>query len=460
MSDLTSEKILTRRYGQANSHRIDKAEELGAYKIAKKAFSSMSREAICEEVKKSNIRGRGGAGFPTGIKWGFLNPQAGEKVYLAVNGDESEPGTFKDRTIMEDDPHKLIEGVLITCFAINAHVAYIYVRGELPFCITRLEQAIAEARQKGYVGKNPFGSSHAVEVYVHTGAGAYICGEETAMLNSLEGRRGEPRLKPPFPAIKGLFDQPTIVNNVETIASVPDILELGGDNWSAKSRLERDGGTRLYGISGHVKNPGVFEAPVGITMRELIYDIGGGMLHDDKPLKGVIPGGSSTPVLRPDWLVDAPAEDHPLHQWHGQSEIDVPMGVDTYRALGTMLGTTCAIVMDSSVNMVEATRNLMRFYQHESCGQCTPCREGSGWLVDVLNHLSRGQAGKKDVDILVDIANNMMGNTICAFADGTAMPLLGMVQKFRDEFVAAADKGLPIGTRHDESVRSLIGASP
>ncbi len=449
--------VLTRRYEIADSHTLAVATQHGVYSVARRALTSMSREAIKEEVKKGSIRGRGGAGFPAGIKWGFLNPQEGEEVYLVVNGDESEPGTFKDRTIMLQDPHRFIEGVLITCYAIGAHQCWVYVRGELAHAIERLDHALEEARARGFVGKRPFGVDHEVQIYTHSGAGAYICGEETGLLNSLEGRRGEPRLKPPFPAIKGAFGQPTIVNNVETIAQVPDIIEYGGETWCNFSRLApRDGGTRLYGISGHVKTPGVYEAPVGITMRELIYELGGGMLHEDRPLKGVVPGGSSTPVLRPDAKVHAPRKDHPLHEWHGKSEIDVPMGVDTYRALGTMLGTTCAIVMDSSVNMVEAARNLMKFYAHESCGQCTPCREGSGWLVDILDSLADGRGKPEDVDLLVDVANNMMGNTICAFADGTAMPMLGFVRQFRDEFVAAAKGGLS-DTRLDKSVRGLLG---
>lgn len=452
--------LMSARYHLENGHKIDVAERHGAYKIARRALMTMQPDKIKEEVKKASIRGRGGAGFPAGIKWGFVNPKEGEEVYLVINGDESEPGTFKDRTIMNQDPHRLIEGILITCWAINAHVCYIYVRGELQHSIKFLDDAIAEARAKGYVGDRPFGKSFPIEIYTHTGAGAYICGEETALLNSLEGRRGEPRLKPPFPAIKGAFGMPTVVNNVETIAAVGDIIEVGGEKWCNLSRLApRDGGQRLYGISGHVKKPGVYEAPVGITMRELIDDYGGGMLHDDRPLKGVIPGGSSTPVLNPDILIDAPAEDHPLHEWHGKSEIDVPMGVDTYRAMGTMLGTCCAIVMDSSVNMVEATRNLMRFYKHESCGQCTPCREGSGWLVDVLDQLCKGKATKEDIETLVDIGNNMMGNTICAFADGTAMPLLGMVQKYRDEFVEAAERRSALDARHDDSTRKLVAGS-
>lgn len=449
--------LLTSRYDIENAHQLDVAERHGAYRTARRALTMKKPEQLKEEVKKASIRGRGGAGFPAGVKWGFLNPAEGDDVYLVINADESEPGTFKDRTIMNLDPHRLIEGILITCYAIGAHVCYIYVRGELKHSIDILDAALEEARKKGYVGERPFGKHHPIHIWTHTGAGAYICGEETALLNSLEGRRGEPRLKPPFPAIKGVFDMPTIVNNVETIAAVPDIIEMGGEAWCNLSRLApRDGGVRLYGISGHVKKPGVYEAPVGITMRELIDVYGGGMLHEDRPLKGVIPGGSSTPVLRPDWLIDAPNEDHPLHEWHGMSEIDVPMGVDTYRALGTMLGTCCAIVMDTSVNMVEACRNLMRFYKHESCGQCTPCREGSGWLVDLLDNLLNGKGRVEDVDVLVDIANNMMGNTICAFADGTAMPMLGFVQRFRDEFVEAAKRGTPLDARHDDSTRKLL----
>jgi len=452
-----SEPILTSLYGIDQSFTLDVAERHGAYVAARKALGEMTPEQIKDEVKAANLRGRGGAGFPAGVKWGFLNPKEGEEVYLVINADESEPGTFKDRSIMENDPHRLIEGCIISCWALGAHTCWIYVRGELPFCIDKLDRAIAEAEAKGYLGDRPFGKDFPIRVYTHKGAGAYICGEETGLLNSLEGRRGEPRLKPPFPAIKGAFDQPTIVNNVETIAAVPTIVERGGDAWQSLSRLPRDGGVRLYGVSGHVKKPGVYEGPVGLTLRELIYDYAGGMLHDDRELKGVIPGGSSTPVLRPDHTVDAPQEDHPLHEWHGKSEIDVPMGVDTYRALGTMLGTTCAIVMDSSVNMVDACRNLMRFYAHESCGQCTPCREGTGWLVDALDHLAAGRGKPEDVDLLVDIANNMMGNTICAFAEGTAMPMLGFIRKFREEFLAAAQGGGLQDYRLDNGVRALLG---
>ena len=448
-------KVITSRYGLHDSHTLRVAEEHGAYAAARRAFTVMRPEDIAAQVKDANIRGRGGAGFPAGVKWGFLPKGNTKPVYLVVNADDGEPGTFKDRTLMELDPHRLVEGCLITMRAIGAHVGYIYIRCELVTSIRRVEAAIAEARQRGYVGKAPFGVGHAIDLWVHTGAGAYICGEETSLLNSLEGLRGEPRLKPPFPAVAGAFGCPTIVNNVETIAAVADIVRMGGKEWAALSRLPNDGGARLYGVSGHVKRPGIYEAPVGITLRELIYDFGGGMLHDDRPLKAVIPGGSSTPVLRPDRLVDAPAENHPLHAWHGKSEIDVPMGVDTYRALGTMLGTCCAIVMDSSVSMVEAARNLMHFYAHESCGQCTPCREGTGWLHDLLNNLCEGKGKPEDVALLVDVSNNMMGNTICAFADGTAMPMLGFIQRFREEFIEAGKRGVPAGSL-GQSAQALV----
>ncbi|MBN8611503.1 MAG: NADH-quinone oxidoreductase subunit NuoF [Deltaproteobacteria bacterium] len=456
--------ILSNRYPLAQSWTLAVAERAGAYGPAKKALGTMTPEQIKNEVKAANIRGRGGAGFPAGMKWGFLNPKPGQDVYLVINADEGEPGTFKDRTIMEKDPHRLIEGCIIAMYAIGAHKTFIYVRCELVLSIQRLEAAVKEAHAKGYLGARPFGKDHAMEIVVHPGAGAYICGEETSLLNSLEGQRGEPRLKPPFPAVKGAFGMPTIVNNVETIASVPDVVAMGGEPWSNLSLLPpemKDGGTRLYGISGHVLKPGVFEAPVGITLRELIYDFGGGMLHAGRPLKGVIPGGSSTPVLRPEDKVHAPDPKSPMNKWHGKSHLDVPMAVDTMRNLGTMLGTCCAIVMDSSVNMVEASRNLMKFYHHESCGQCTPCREGTGWLEDTLNKLASGRGKASDVDLLVDISNNMMGNTICALADGTAMPMLAFVRKYRKEFLEAADKGLsPSQTRLDEAVRAaLVGAA-
>jgi NADH-quinone oxidoreductase subunit F len=351
-----------------------------------------------------------------------------------INADEGEPGTFKDRTIMEKNPHSVVEGCIIGCYGIGAHVAYIYVRDELHLSKERLWGAIHEAKAKGYLGKNPFGSDYAVEVVVHTGAGAYICGEETALLNSLEGKRGEPRLKPPFPAQAGAFGMPSTVNNLETIAIVPTALEMGGDAFSKLSDLHnlKDGGSRLFGVSGHVNTPGVFEACVGLTLRELIYDLGGGVKGGK--LLAVIPGGSSCPILRADDVVNAPNEKSPLFPWNGKSVLDVPLGVDTFRALGTMLGTCCAIVLSDQACPVLAMHNLMRFYRHESCGQCTPCREGSAWIFRIMDRIVAGQASIEELDRLSEIADNIMGNTICAFGEGTAMPALGFLKKFRREF--------------------------
>lgn len=396
----------------------------------------MQRQALVDEMKAANIRGRGGAGFPMGVKWSFMPwpPKPEKPHYLVINADEGEPGTFKDRTLMELDPHSVVEGCIIGCFGIGAHAAYIYVRDELHLSKERLWGAINEAKAKGYLGPKPFGIDYPVEVYVHTGAGAYICGEETSLLNSLEGSRGEPRLKPPFPAQAGAFGMPSTVNNLETIAAVPTILAMGGDNFSKLSDLhdQKDGGTRLFGVSGHVNKPGVYEACVGLTLRELIYDLGGGVKGGE--MLAVIPGGSSCPLLRPDEIVDAPDPKSPLHRWHGKNVLDVPMGVETYRALGTMLGTCCAIVMNDKTDIVLAMHNLMRFYRHESCGQCTPCREGSAWLYRILDRMAANEATLDELDRLHEIANNIMGNTICAFGEGTAMPALGFLKKFRKEF--------------------------
>ncbi len=428
---------LTKVYTLQNGWKLDTYErEARGYEAARQALS-MSREAVVEEAKKMNIRGRGGAGFPMGVKWSFMKPHPTKPAYLVINADEGEPGTHKDRTLMEQNPHACIEGCIIGCYGIGAHVAYIYVRDELHLSKQRLNEAIQEARAKGYLGKNPFGTDYPVEVYVHTGAGAYICGEETSLLNSLEGKRGEPRLKPPFPAQAGAFGCPTTVNNLETIAVVPTALLMGGEEFSKMSGLHdlKDGGCRLFGVNGHVKKPQVVELAVGVTLRELIYDIGGGVLGD-RPLMGVIPGGSSTPVLRPDELVVAPDEKSPLHKWHGQNVLDVPLGVDTMRGIGTMLGTCCATVMAEGTCAVAAMGNLMQFYRHESCGQCTPCREGSAWLNRTVQKILDGEGSMADLDMLHDIANNIMGNTICAFGEGTAMPALGFLKKYRKDFEA------------------------
>ncbi len=429
---------LTKVYALGHSLEVYERQVQG-YQAARKVLLTMTREHVVDEAKKANIRGRGGAGFPMGIKWSFMRPHPTKPAYLVINADEGEPGTHKDRTLMELNPHSIIEGCIIGCYAIGANVAYIYVRDELHLSKERLWGAIKEARAKGYLGKTPFGKNYPIEVHVHTGAGAYICGEETSLLNSLEGRRGEPRLKPPFPAQAGAFGCPTTVNNLETIATVPAAFMLGCENYSKLSALHHigDGGVRLYGINGHVKKPCVVELAVGPTINELIYDIGGGILGD-KPLMCVIPGGSSTPLLRADEVVNAPDEKSPLHAWHGKSVMDVPLGVDTMRGVGTMLGTCCITVMAEGTDPVLAMLNLMQFYHHESCGQCTPCREGSAWLDRTVQKLYDGQGTTDDIALLADLANNIMGNTLCAFGEGTAMPALAFLKKYRKEFEAYA----------------------
>jgi NADH-quinone oxidoreductase subunit F len=429
---------LTRVYSIPNGHTLEAYEKhVKGYEIARRVLTTMTAEQVVTEAKKANIRGRGGAGFPMGVKWSFMKPHPTKPAYLVINADEGEPGTHKDRTIMELNPHSVIEGCIIGCYAIGAHVAYIYVRDELHLSKARLWGAIKEARAKGYLGKNPFGTNYPVEVHVHTGAGAYICGEETSLLNSLEGRRGEPRLKPPFPAQAGAFGCPTTVNNLETIAIVPTAFMLGCEEFSKLSALHslNDGGVRLYGVNGHVKRPGVYELACGPTLRELIYEVGGGVLGD-KGILGVIPGGSSTPILLPHEAVHAPDEKSPMHKWHGMSVLDVPLGVDTMRGCGTMLGTCCITVLAEGTDPVLAFLNLMQFYRHESCGQCTPCREGSAWLARTVEKIWNGKASMDEVNTLHDIADHIMGNTICAFGEGTAMPALAFIQKFRKELEA------------------------
>lgn len=423
---------LTHSYGKPDSWKLANYEAAGGYRGVRKALS-MTREQVVEEAKKAHVRGRGGAGFDAGTKWSFMPKDSKKPSYLVVNADEGEPGTFKDRSIMEMNPHALIEGCIIGAYGIGAHAVYIFVRDELHLAKQRLWDAIKEARAKGYLGERPFGKDYPVEVYVHTGAGAYICGEETSLLNSLEGRRGEPRLKPPFPAQYGAFGCPTTVNNVETIAIMPTVFSLGGDEFSKLSALHHfnDGGVRLFGVSGHVKRPGLYECAVGLTLRELIYDLGGGILGD-RELLGVIPGGSSCPIHRPDEIVNV--NDPRFEPFNGKSILDLPLGVDTFRGVGSMLGTCCAIVLSDAADPVLALHNVMRFYKHESCGQCTPCREGCGWIERILNKLVAGQATMEELDRLHEVASNITGNTICAFGDGAAQPALAFVRKFRKHF--------------------------
>jgi NADH-quinone oxidoreductase subunit F len=414
------QKLLSRNWGIDKSWTLPVYESQGGYQTLNKAFS-MEPKAIIQEVLDANLRGRGGAGFPCGRKWTFLKTDTTLPKYLVVNCDEAEPGTFKDREIITKDPHSLIEGIIIACYALGMHTSYIYCRGEFVEGAQRLNAALKEAYAKGLLGKNILGKGFDLDIYVHRGAGAYICGEETALLNSLEGRRGEPRLKPPFPAVAGAFGCPTIVNNVETIASVPFIVDKGG-KWYSALGTPTDGGVRLFCVSGHVKRPGVYELSTKTTLKELIYDHCGGMRSEEYKLKGVIPGGSSTPVLLP-------------------SEIDVMLDGDALKKIGSATGSAGIIVMDESVCMVRAGLRLAKFYHHESCGQCTPCREGTGWLERIFHKIEHGHGTKQDMAVLYEAANNMEGNTICPLADAAAWPTKAFLKKYPQEFELHVEKG-------------------
>ena len=409
------EKILTKNFGISDSHKLSVYESLGGYGTLKKLFAMQPGDVI-EEVKKSGLRGRGGAGFPTGMKWSFVPQDNPKPKYLCVNADESEPGTFKDRYIMELDPHRLIEGVIICSYAIRCHHAYIYIRGEFAFPKKRLDEAVAEAYAKGYLGKNIQGSGFDLDVTVHRGAGAYICGEETALMEALEGKRGMPRLKPPFPAVVGLFGCPTVVNNVETISALSYIIENGADAYR-KFGTEKSPGTKLFCISGHVNKPGNYEVPLGYPLKKLIMEDAGGM-RGGRALKAVIPGGSSVPVL-----TAAEVE-------------DVALDYEAIAAKGSMLGSGGVIVMDETTCMVKALTNLAHFYSHESCGQCSPCREGTGWAHKLLKRVLAGEGRPGDIEELQRIADNMAGKTICVLADALAMPIWSYLKKFRHEFEA------------------------
>ncbi|MDQ7066078.1 MAG: NADH-quinone oxidoreductase subunit NuoF [candidate division KSB1 bacterium] len=401
---------------QSECQILKNYRDRGGYEAAKKALS-MTPDEVIQEVQSSNLRGLGGAGFPTGRKWAFVPKNSSKPVYLVVNCDESEPGTFKDKYIITRATHALIEGIIIASYAIGAHTAYIYIRGEYVRQAEVLEQAIQEAYDNGILGKKVLGKKFSLDVYVHRGAGAYICGEETALLESLEGKKGWPRMKPPFPAIEGLFRCPTIVNNVETLAYVPFIIKNGA-RWFAEMGTERSGGMRLYCVSGHVNKPGVYELPVTTTLREIIYEHAGGV-PGNKKIKAVVPGGSSSPPLRAD-------------------ELDVAAEFDALMKLGTMAGSGGIIVMDEDTCLLEILTVTTHFYHHESCGQCTPCREGTGWMDKILNRMLSGEGRIEDVDHLEEIASGIMGNTICPLGDAAAMPVLGYLKRFREEFESHA----------------------
>ncbi|MBL9185770.1 MAG: NADH-quinone oxidoreductase subunit NuoF [Verrucomicrobiaceae bacterium] len=400
----------------------------GGYEMLKKALG-MERSAITNEVKASGLRGRGGAGFPTGVKWGFIPPTNTKPVYLICNADESEPGTFKDRYILHQDPHQLIEGMTIACYAVGAKLAYIYIREEFPQAAIIVEKAIAEAHAKGFLGKNILGSGFDCEIYVHRGAGAYICGEETGLIESLEGKRPYPRIKPPyFPAALGLYMSPTIVNNVESLCHVKHILQMGGAEY-AKLGTPNNTGTRILCVSGDVQKPGYYEVQVGkVTMGEVINDLCGG-LKPGRKLKAIIPGGSSAKVLRAD-------ETFKLKDGRELTIWDIPMDFDTMAACGTMAGSGGVIIMDDSRSMSWVINNLNNFYAHESCGQCTPCREGSLWMKKISDRIVSGNASPDDVDTLEQVAVQIDGRTICAFGEASAWPTQSFVRKFRDELKA------------------------
>ncbi|MFH1130569.1 MAG: NADH-quinone oxidoreductase subunit NuoF [Pseudomonadota bacterium] len=426
-------KIITQNFGNPTAREVFTYERLGGYANLRKAVH-MPPEKIIEEVKTANLRGRGGAGFPAGVKWGFV-PKDAKTVYLVINADEGEPGTFKDRWLMHWDPHRLIEGACIAAYAIRAHKAYIYIRGELFEEAAILEKAIEQAYSRGYLGQSMAGSGWAMDMVVHRGAGAYVCGEETALLDSIEGRRGHPRLKPPFPAIKGLFGEPTIVNNVETLMNVPTIIEKGGQ-WFAGLGVEKDGGTRAAAVSGHVKLPGVYEIPVGTSLKSIIYDHAGGM-RGSAPLKAVIPGGTSMPVLTAN-EVDVPYANDAMAQSEKIREVEIRPGelfrFGGGRTLRSMPGSGAIVVMEKGTDMVAVAARIMRFYAHESCGQCTPCREGTGWMSAVCSRLAKGEGNPGDVDLLASIASGISGYTICALGDAAAWPMLAFITKFRKEF--------------------------
>jgi NADH-quinone oxidoreductase subunit F len=430
-------KIVTKNFGVPDSHKLSVFQQRGGGAAFRKALT-MQPAALVDEVKKSNLRGRGGAGFPTGMKWSFL-PKEAKTVYLVVNADESEPGTCKDRELLAYDPHLLIEGMMIASYAIGCKHAYIYIRGEMMREARIVDQAIDEAYAAGLLGKDHFGASgpFKLDITLHRGAGAYICGEETGLLNSLEGKRGWPRLKPPFPAVRGLFNAPTVVNNVETLMNLPDIVQKGGE-WFAGIGMGKSGGTRIVCVSGHVVKPGVYELPMGISTRALVYDVCGG-IPKGRALKGVIPGGSSMPPLDASEL-DVPIEFDALMTDTRIKDVEVhpgrPFDIGGGRKLKTMAGSGGVVVFDDSTDVVALCARIMEFYAHESCGQCTPCREGSGWLARVCRRLANGQGEPGDIELLANVANGIGGNTICALGDAAAWPMLGFITKFRADFEA------------------------
>ena len=427
--------VLTKRWLSPNSWRIETYEQLEGYTALRKALRG-TPEQLVQLVKDAGLRGRGGAGFPTGVKWSFMPKDEQKPHYLVINADEGEPGTCKDIPLMMADPHSLIEGCIIAAYAMRAHHCFIYVRGEVVHCQRRLESAVAEAYRAGYLGEDILGSGFDLDIVVHAGAGAYICGEETALLDSLEGRRGQPRLKPPFPAASGLYAAPTTVNNVETIATVPFIV-LGGADWFRSMGTEKSPGPKIFSISGHVEKPGQYEAPLGTTLRELLEMAGG--MKDGIPLKFWTPGGSSTPLFTAEHL-------------------DVPLDFEGATEAGSMLGTTALMIFNETVSVPWAVMKWTQFYEHESCGKCTPCREGTFWLAKVLERMVDGKGTKEDIDTLLDVCDNVLGRSFCALGDGAVSPITSGIKYFRDEFLALCEENAAYGDGRLQSESTLAGA--
>lgn len=395
-------------------HKIDVYESNGGYQSIRKSIKEMSPDDVTNEVKNSNLRGRGGACFPTGLKWTFMPKQTDKPKYLCCNGDESEPGSFKDREIFEKNPHQFIEGTLLACYAMGIKAAYVYIRGEYYKWINLLQDALDDAYKRGYIGKNIFGSNFSTEIYIHRGAGAYICGEESALMNSVEGKRGYPRVKPPFPAAYGLWGCPTTINNIETLANIPEIIKNGA-SWFAGIGAPKHPGTLLFGISGHVNKPGVYELPTGTPLMTIINDVCGGVTNG-KDIKMVIPGGSSMPPLTKEECLNAMMDNESLKEF------------------GSSIGTAGVMVMDEDTDILKVLIRIAKFYYHESCGQCTPCREGTGWLLRVLKRIDSGEGRLQDLDLLTSVAQNIEGNTICALGDAAAWPVKWTIKKFRSDF--------------------------
>ncbi len=407
------ELIVTKNFSKEDSYKLSVYEKDAGYSKFVDLLKSEDKAKIIEEVKLSGLRGRGGAGFPTGLKWTFLPKDTNKPKYLCCNADEGEPGTFKDRDIMRYDPHLLIDGIAITCWALDINEAYIYIRGEFLKEIEIVDKALEEAYGAGYLGKNIKNSGFSLDIYTHTGAGAYICGEETSLLDSLEGKRGNPRLRPPYPAVEGLYGCPTVVNNVETLANVRPIVEKGAD-WFKKFGTEKSAGTKIFCVSGHVKKPGNYELPLGVNLLELINENAGG-LEEGRKLKAVIPGGVSAPVL-------------------SASECDLNLDFESVADAGSMLGSGAVIVMDDRTSMPHALKIIMDFFAHESCGQCSQCREGTKWIADITKRIITGKGRVEDLDLMVELACNMEGKTVCVFSDAAAAPVKSFVKKFRSEF--------------------------